>query len=54
MSIRIKDITIENLGPIKKFDMELGKLNVIYGTNGTGKTMLTEFLIKSLFKNTKH
>jgi len=54
MSIRIKDITIENLGPIKKFDMELGKLNVIYGKNGTGKTMLTEFLIKSLFKNTKH
>ena len=31
----------ENLGPIKKASLELGKLTVICGKNNTGKTYLS-------------
>ena len=51
MPVMIKEINIKNLGPIpKQVDWEMGKLNLIYGKNETGKTYLVEFLINSLFK----
>jgi len=53
MTIKINNISIKNLGPIKEFNHKLGKLNLVYGKNGTGKSMLTEFIIKTLFNNTK-
>ncbi len=51
MGVMIKDINIKNLGPIPSdINWELGKFNLIYGKNETGKTFLVEFLIRSLFQ----
>ncbi|MBP8959109.1 MAG: hypothetical protein KBG40_01625 [Bacteroidales bacterium] len=51
MSIRIKQITAEDCGPVKIFSHELGDLNLIYSRNEGGKSFLTEFIIHCLFKN---
>jgi hypothetical protein len=53
MSIRIERITAEDIGPIKEFDRTFSALNLIYSKNEKGKTFLTEFIIRSLFKNIK-
>jgi predicted nucleic acid-binding Zn-ribbon protein len=53
MTISINEINVRNLGPIRTFSQSLGKINLIYGHNERGKTMLVEFLIRSLFKDTK-
>lgn len=51
MPVMIKEINVKNLGPIpEKIQWKLGKLNLIYGKNETGKTYLVEFIIRSLFK----
>lgn len=51
MTVMINDINVKNLGPISNdINWELGKLNLIYGKNETGKTFLVEFLIRSLFQ----
>ena len=52
MSIEIKEIKAKGLGPLDEFSHKLGKFNVIYGPNEKGKTFLTEFILRSLFKNT--
>jgi hypothetical protein len=51
MAISIKQISVKNLGPITNISFDLGKFNLIYGHNETGKTFLTEFLLSSLFKD---
>lgn len=51
MPVAIHEINIKNLGPIPEIDWKLGKLNLVYGKNETGKTLLVEFLIRSLFKS---
>jgi DNA repair exonuclease SbcCD ATPase subunit len=53
MSIEIEKIKAKDLGPLDQFSHQLGKFNVIYGPNEKGKTFLTEFILRSLFKNTK-
>jgi hypothetical protein len=54
MSVRIKEISVKNLGPIvRPLSFNLGLINLVYGHNETGKTLLVEFLIKSLFRNIK-
>jgi hypothetical protein len=53
MSLSIEKISVRNLGPIRTFSHDLGKINLIYGHNERGKTMLVEFLIRSLFKPSK-
>lgn len=53
MGIKIEKITVKNLGPIQSFSKEFGLLNLIYSKNARGKTFLTEFIIRSLFKNIK-
>lgn len=53
MPISIKEIHVQNLGPIRGLDWKLGKLNLIYGRNENGKTFLVEFLIRSLFKQAR-
>ncbi|HEB30256.1 MAG TPA: hypothetical protein ENI15_05195 [Spirochaetes bacterium] len=54
MSVRIKEILVKNLGPIvKPVSFKLGLINLLYGRNETGKTLLVEFLIRSLFRNKK-
>jgi predicted nucleic acid-binding Zn-ribbon protein len=53
MPIRIESIHLKNCGPIKDFSAELESLNLIYGANETGKTVLVEFLINSLFRHGK-
>ncbi len=53
MAIRIEKITVKNLGPIQGFSADLGLFNLIFSKNECGKTFLTEFIIRSLFKNIK-
>ncbi len=52
MGIKIQEISVKNLGPIKDFQAKFGLLNLIYSKNERGKTFLTEFIIRSLFRNT--
>jgi uncharacterized protein YhaN len=53
MAIKIEKITVKNLGPIQGFSADLGLFNLIFSKNECGKTFLTEFIIRSLFKNIK-
>ena len=50
MSIRIKNISLKNLGPLDTLDLDLGSLNLVYGRNESGKTYLVEFLLGALFR----
>ncbi len=51
MNIDIKNINIKTLGPLRDVSFDLSKFNVFYSPNEGGKTLLTEFLLTSLFKN---
>ena len=51
MGIKIDKISVKDLGPIKSFIAKFGIFNLIYSRNEKGKTFLTEFIIRSLFKN---
>jgi uncharacterized protein YhaN len=53
MPIFIDEISVQGLGPLRKYSFHLGKLNLIYGRNERGKTYLVEFVIRSLFRNAK-
>jgi uncharacterized protein YhaN len=53
MSIQIESIQIQNLGPLKEIEFDLGMLNLIYGHNESGKTYLVEFLLQSIFRHAK-
>ena len=43
MEERLESIHIENFKSLKKFDIELGRFNVLIGSNGSGKTNVLEF-----------
>lgn len=51
MGVTINKISVKNLGPIKNFSAGFGIFNLIYSKNERGKTFLTEFIIRCLFKN---
>ncbi|MFC1564679.1 ATP-binding protein [candidate division KSB1 bacterium] len=53
MSIRIDKINVRDLGPVRDLILDLGQINLIYSRNEKGKTFLAEFIIRSLFRNTK-
>ena len=54
MAIRIDRISINRGGPLKDdFTLEPAGLNLIYGSNETGKTYIVEALIDFLFKTGK-
>jgi hypothetical protein len=53
MGIKIEKIVVKNLGPIQSFAHDLGMFNLIFSKNECGKTFLTEFITRSLFKNIK-
>lgn len=53
MGIRITEINVQNLGPIDQRSIQPGQLTCIYGQNERGKTFLVEFLIRSLFRQSK-
>jgi hypothetical protein len=53
MPVWIESIHAHNLGPIPSLNIELGRFNLIFGKNEKGKTFLTEFLLRSLFKSAK-
>ena len=53
MAVKIENINVKDLGPIENFSEQLGIFNLIYSPNEKGKTFLTEFIIRSLFKNIK-
>ena len=53
MAIHIDRLSVENMGPIGKCDLDFGRFNLVYGRNEQGKTLLVEFLIRALFKNHK-
>src|SRR5690606_16790106 len=50
MGARIEQISIEVMGPLRQLHWQLGDLNLVYGRNEQGKTLLVEFLIRSLFQ----
>lgn len=52
MGVKIDKISVKDLGPIKDFSAQFGLFNLIYSLNEEGKTFLTEFIIRSLFKYT--
>lgn len=49
MSIRIKEINIDNLGPINPGRYQFNNINLIYSKNEGGKSLLVEFILRSLF-----
>jgi hypothetical protein len=49
--IHISRIAVEGFGPLQERSFELGPFNLIYGHNESGKTLLIEFLLRSLFKH---
>ncbi|MBE0408804.1 MAG: hypothetical protein IBX69_03630 [Anaerolineales bacterium] len=51
MAVHIDEISVQHLGPLPDFYMKLGRINLIYGHNESGKTYLVEFIIRSLFKS---
>jgi len=51
MKIHIKSIHIHKAGPLDSISFELGKMNLFFGHNETGKTYLVEFILRSLFKH---
>jgi len=53
MPLHLKSIHVTNLGPLAKFELEFGLVNLIYGPNESGKTHLVEFIIQSLFQTKK-
>jgi uncharacterized protein YhaN len=54
MTIFIKNLQVKNLGPIESFQETLGQANLFFGLNETGKTYLVEFLLHSLFRQSKN
>jgi energy-coupling factor transporter ATP-binding protein EcfA2 len=54
MSIWIQRIEVSKLGPLDNFQAKLGRVNLIYGQNEAGKTYLVEFLLQSLFRNSRN
>ena len=49
--VSLKQIVVEKLGPLGDQTLELGRFNLVYGRNETGKTHLVEFLLRSLFRH---
>lgn len=37
-------VNVKNLGPIKEADLDLGKKNIIVGSNASGKTFLSTLM----------
>lgn len=50
MAVWLDSIAVKDLGPIREKTFHLGRLNLIYGHNETGKTFLVELLLRSLFR----
>ena len=40
-------LKIENFGPINKADLDIGKINIIAGKNGSGKTTISKIFSMS-------
>ncbi len=53
MAVRIEKVSVTGLGPLKKFEQTFSRFNVIFSPNEKGKTYLTEFILRSLFRNRK-
>ncbi len=51
MPVRISETNIQSLGPIQNRLFEFTKLNLIFGHNESGKSLLVEFFLKSLFSH---
>lgn len=51
MSIRLESLSVTGLGPIANLQVQFGDINLIYGKNEKGKTFLTEFILRSLFRS---
>lgn len=53
MTIRIQSLQVKNLGPLESLQETLAQVNLFYGLNESGKTYLVEFLLHSLFRQSK-
>lgn len=45
------NLTLENIGPVEKADMDLAQINIVGGHNSTGKSTVTKFLYAILRAN---
>lgn len=53
MAVRLKELSVKALGPLPAFTMQFRDLNLIYGRNEAGKTYLVEFILRSVFQETR-
>ena len=53
MGLKIKEINVQQRGPVEKMKFQPGLLNLLYGKNEKGKTHLIEFLMQCLFRKNK-
>ena len=53
MPLIIEEISVRNLGPLKELHLHLSKFNLLYGRNEYGKTLLVEFILRSMFSKSK-
>ena len=55
MNLRVERIRVRRTDPLgSDFDLEPGDLNLVYGGNETGKTLIVEFMIRSLYRTGRH
>lgn len=54
MTIHIQSLQVQHLGPLESLRETLARVNLFYGRNETGKTYLVEFLLHSLFRQSKN
>ena len=53
MPIRIENIAVQGLGPISNFNEKFSGVTLVYGRNEVGKTLLVEYILKTLFDHPK-
>lgn len=53
MTIHIENLQLKNIGPLDEMQAALKRVNLFYGLNESGKTYLVEFLLHSLFRQSK-
>jgi predicted nucleic acid-binding Zn-ribbon protein len=49
VAVRIQEIQVQKWGPVSRFSVKPGLVNLIYGRNEQGKTFLVEFILRTLF-----
>lgn len=51
MKVHIESLSVKGLGPLPPLEWAFRDINLVYGRNEQGKTFITEYLLRSLFKD---